>query len=67
MDGLDVKALVGRVGSSQRAKMQELEELLAVRDRLEKGIEGGFCYGSLTINQISGGWGQFYRTGQKPD
>ena len=31
-----VKALVERAGSSQRAKMRELEELLAIRDQLEK-------------------------------
>ena len=32
----DVKALAERAGSSQRAKMGELEELLAIRGQLEK-------------------------------
>ena len=32
----DVKSLVERAGSSRRAKMRELEELLAIRDQLEK-------------------------------
>ena len=57
----DVKALTERAGSSQRAKMRELEELLAIRDQLEKEIEGGFRYGFRTIDQISAGWDAFYR------
>ena len=57
----DVKALAERAGSSQRAKMRELEELLATRDPLEKEIEGGFRYGFRTIDQISAGWAEFYR------
>ena len=32
----DVKALAERAGSSQSAKIRELEELLAIRDKLEK-------------------------------
>ena len=32
----DVKALVERAGSSRRAKMRELDGLLAIRDQLEK-------------------------------
>ena len=36
LGGVDVKALAERAGSSQRAKIRELEELLARRDRLEK-------------------------------
>ena len=36
MGVVNVKALAERVGSSQRAKMRELEELLAIRDQLEK-------------------------------
>ena len=32
----NVKVLAERARSSQRAKMRELEELLAVRDKLEK-------------------------------
>ena len=32
----DVKALAEIAGSSQRAKMRELEELLAIRDQLEE-------------------------------
>ena len=56
----DVKALAERAGSSQRAKMRELEELLAIRDQLEKEIESGFRYGVRTIDQISAGWDEFY-------
>ena len=48
----DVKALAERAGSSQRAIMRELEELLAMRDQLEKEIEGGFRHGFRTIHQI---------------
>ena len=59
---MDVKALTARAGSSQRAKMRELEELLAIRDQLEKQIEGGFRCGFRTIDQISAGWHEFYRT-----
>ena len=33
---VNVKALAKRAGSSQRAKMRELEELLEIRDQLEK-------------------------------
>ena len=33
---VNVKSLAERAGSSQRAKMQELEELLAIGDQLEK-------------------------------
>ena len=33
---VNVKALAKRAGSSQRAKMLKLEELLATRDQLEK-------------------------------
>ena len=36
MGVLDAKALAERAGSSQRAEMRELEELLAKRDQLEK-------------------------------
>ena len=57
----DVKALAERAGSSQRIKMRELEELLAIRDQLEKEIEGSFRYGFQTIEQISAGWDEFYR------
>ena len=57
----DVKAFAERAGSSQRAKMRELEELLAIRDQLEKKIEGGVRYGFRTIYQISAGWDKFYR------
>ena len=41
--------------------MQELEELLARRDRPEKNLEGGFCCGFRTLDQISAGWDLFYR------
>ena len=41
----NVKAVAERAGSFQRAKMQELQELLAKGDQLEKEIEGGFRYG----------------------
>ena len=58
---VDVKTLAERAGSSQRAKMRELEQLLAIRDQLEKEIEGGFRYGFRTIYQISAGWHEFYR------
>ena len=58
----DVKALAERAGSSQRVKMRELEELLAIRDQLEKEIEGGFRYGFRTIiDQISAEWDDFYQ------
>ena len=57
----DVKALAERAGSSQRANMRELKELLAIRNRLEKEIEGGFRCGFRTIDQISAGWDEFYR------
>ena len=36
MGVVDVKALAERAGSSQRAKMRELEELLARTDQPEK-------------------------------
>ena len=45
MGAADVKKLAERAGSSQEAKMRELEEPLAMRDQLEKFIEGGFHYG----------------------
>ena len=41
--------------------MRELEELLAIRDQLEKEIEGGFRHGFRTLDQISAGWDEFYR------
>ena len=58
---VNVKTLAERAGSSQLAKMRELEELLAIRDQLEKEIEGGFRYDFRTIDQISAGWHEFYR------
>ena len=61
MGVVDVKALAEKAGSSQRANMREMEELLAIRDQLEKKIEGGFRYGFWTIDQISAGWDEFYR------
>ena len=61
MGGVGVKALVEIAGSVQRANMRELRELLARRDRLEKLIEGGCCYGFGTIDQISAGWDELYR------
>ena len=61
MGVVNVKALAERAGSSQRAKMRELEELLARRDQLETEVEGGFYYGFRTIDQISAGWDAFYR------
>ena len=61
MSVVDVKALTERAGSSQRAKMRELEKLLAIRNQLEKYIEGGFRYGFRTIDEISAGWDAFYR------
>ena len=61
MGVVDVKALAERAGSSQRAKMRELEELLAIRDRLEREIEGDFRYGFRTIDQVSAGWDEFYQ------
>ena len=61
MSVVDVKALAARARSSQLAKMRELEELLAIRDQLEKEIEGGFRYGFRTVNQVSAGWHEFYR------
>ena len=57
--GVDMKALAERAGSSQRVMMQELEELLAIRDQLEK--EDGFRYGFRTVDHISTGWDEFYR------
>ena len=36
MGVVGVQALAERAGSSQRAKMRELEELFAIRDQLEK-------------------------------
>ena len=51
----DVKASAERAGSSQRAKMRELEKLLAIRNQLDKEIEGGFRYGFRTIDKISAG------------
>ena len=57
---VNVKALSERAGSSQRAKVRELEELLAIRDQLEKEIERGFRYGFRTMDQISAGWHEFY-------
>ena len=57
----DVKALAERAGGSQRAKMRELEELLAIRDQLDKEIEGGFRSGFYTKDQISAGWDELYR------
>ena len=53
MGAADVKKLAERAGSSQEAKMRELEEPLAMRDQLEKFIEAGFHYGFRTIDQIS--------------
>ena len=38
MGVVDVKALAERTGSSQRVKMRELEQLLAIRHQLEKEI-----------------------------
>ena len=58
---MNVKPLAERAGSSQRAKMRELEELLAIRDQLEREIEVGSYYGFRTVDQISDGWGAFYR------
>ena len=59
---VNMKALAERARSSQRAKMRELEEeLLVIRDQLEKEIEGGFRYGFWTVDQISAGWHEFYR------
>ena len=52
MGVVDVKALAERARSSQGAKMRELEELLAIRDQLEKEIEGGFRYGVWTIHRF---------------
>ena len=57
----DVDGLAERAGSSQRAKMRELEELLAIRDKLREEIEGGFRYGFRNMDQISAGWQEFYR------
>ena len=57
----EVNALAKRVGSSQRAKMLELEELLPIRDQLKKEIEGDFRHGFRTLVQISAGWDEFYR------
>ena len=47
--------LAERAGSSQRAKMRELEKLLAIRNQLEKEIKGSFRYGFRTTDQISAG------------
>ena len=52
----DVKGWAERAGSSQKAEMLELEEVLAIRDQLEKEIAGDFRYGFRTIHQISAGW-----------
>ena len=41
--------------------MRELEELLAIRDQLEKETECGIRHGFWTIDQISAGWHEFYR------
>ena len=57
----DVKALAERAWNSQRARMWDLEQLLAIRDQLEKNIEGGFRYGFRTIDQISSGRHELYR------
>ena len=57
----DVKAVADRARSSHRARMRELEELLAIRDQLEEEIEGGFRYGFRTMDQISAGWHELYR------
>ena len=65
MGDVDVKALAARARSSKLAKMRELEELLAIRDQLEKEIEGGFRYGFRTIDQVSAGWHDFYRTNRR--
>ena len=61
MGVVNVKALAEKAGSSQRANMRELEELLAIRDQLAKEIEDGFRHGFRTIDQISAGWHEFYR------
>ena len=61
MGVVGVKTLAERAVSSQRAKMRELEDLLAIRDQLEKEVEGGFRYVFWTINQISAGWEEFSR------
>ena len=51
---VDVKALAAKAGSSQRAKKRELEELLAIRDQLEKGIESGSRNGiRVLLNRTS--------------
>ena len=60
MGVVDVKALAERAGSSQRATMRVLEELLARRDQLEQEIEGGSYYDFRTVDQISAGWDAFY-------
>lgn len=54
-----VKALdmARRAGISPRAKMQELEELLARRGELKKHIEGGLYSGFRTLNQNCSGIG----------
>lgn len=51
----------GLVESFKRAKMQKLEELLARQTRFKRYIEGGFCYGYRTLDQIDAGWDLFYR------
>ena len=56
-----VKASAERAGSSQRAKMRELEKMLARRDQLENEIEGGSCCRFQTVDQISAGCDAFYR------
>ena len=61
MGVVDVKASAERAGSCQRAKMRELDGLLARRDKLEKEIEGGAYYGFRTVDQISAEWDAFYR------
>ena len=50
MGVVGVEALAEGAGSSQRAQMRELEKLLALRDQLEKKIEGGLRYGFRTID-----------------
>ena len=51
----------GPVEKFQRTKMQELEGLLATQNQLERDVEGGFCWGLLTLNQTTTGWDLFYR------
>ena len=51
----DVRTLAERSGRSQRAKMRELNQLLAIRDQHDNKIEDDFRFGFLTINGISAG------------